>query len=362
MTRTLVYIGSASHLKPSALGDSDRATLGIALRSFDQVVHALCPSGDELALVYAKAAGATDAGWLKDVESPQSDVSLVGLGALERLGGRFAGELAEHNRATLVFDVLDVKRNGQQFIVTRDASPRVREELVIAGPVVLVVSPYANRPPYVSRYRLQMAASIVNAGWGARPAQQDESLPVSVTNSSDAQTRPLNGWEPVRPRVRQAVTPDAGQAPAHNRLDIAFGLSASGREPQAASNIIQADAATCARHLLRYLAHHGFLAASAGAVDKLSYSAPTAADPEADKSNRTPSAAMPLADSAGHLSDRMARGPRTADTLPQRIARRPRPFHRDTKEASLTPRLDRRPRLLNDTGERLRRWPRLVKE
>lgn len=362
------------------LGNSDRAAIGLALRESEHSAVAACPHGDSAAFVYARAAGVMVTDWLSETEAPQSYLCLIGLGALERLGCEFPGRLAERNHTTLIFDVLDARRRGQQLIVTKDLAHGAREEWTLAGPAVLVMSPLAVRPPYVSRHRLYMAARALNIDWPTERTNcereamagkvggavlRDKSLAGTVVDRGDMLPQSTEVWEPVRPRVKLATTSGAGRAPAHNRLDSAFGLSAAGPQQQAAGNVIQADAATCARHLLRYLAHHGFLAASGKTVAELAAgsvpadSSAAAAGPAIESLNRT-AATAPVANDTGAVSNRMARGPRSLDRSPLGTARRPRSIDRETPATVPTARQVRRPRLLNSPEQPRRRCPRLI--
>ena len=248
MARTLVIIGSGVHTSSPGLAASDRAALGLALQRLAGPVAVRCPAADERAMVFALAAGAPDVRTLAGIEAEPFDVALVGYGALDQAGEQLAGLLAERNQATLVFDVLHVERSpagpsAAGWVVTKDLGRGRREEHVLDGPAVLVISPQAPRPPYVSRYRLQTAIDTL------RRTSSGVDTPAAAG---------ANDWRPARPRAKLGRGGQKLVGAANSRLDEAFGLDApasSGDREQ----ILEADPATCAQHLLRYLAHHGFV-------------------------------------------------------------------------------------------------------
>ena len=137
-------------------------------------------------------------------------------------------------------------------------------------------------------------------------------------------------------------------------MSAAFGISAAS-SASANDRLIVADAATCARHLMRYLAHHGFLPASL-----------SKAPPDREEKLAAARSPKPQATSADFrnvsMSQRAARGPRFPNDSPQRLARRPRivqaadgqspantPLQRCPRPVGRPPTgLARRPRKLND--------------
>jgi hypothetical protein len=346
LRRTLAIIGSGQ----AGLGDSDRAALGLALR-LGSLVAAYCPPGDERAAVYALAAGAAEVHWLEDADALEFDLALLGLGALSQLGDMIAGVLAERSRATLLFDVLDVQRSETCLVVWQDAGRGSREVCKLRGPAapsgggtaVLVASDNAARAPYVSRYKLQRAAQAL-AGWAERRESHPDASEIT--------------WQPARPRPRTGQQNQ--DRPAGSRLDSAFGIGAESA-PLSGSQIIQAEPAICAQHLLRYLAHHGFIrtpdAAQAGIDLERIRTAPQPGS----------GSVAAIAEAAGAPSGKAARGPRPAEAddsaqqkdFGQQLARRPRPIvETPTAQSDLPARIARRPRPLDQAGEDRRRGPR----
>jgi electron transfer flavoprotein alpha/beta subunit len=303
MTTTLAIIGSnpADGANPAEMPLSDRAAIAWAL-AVDGEALAICAAHDAAAHEFAIAAGAGRVENADEAGRPTFDLAILGEGALLQLGSVLPGVLAERRGATLVFAAIEMRREGEHLVVVRGAPRGGREVWTINGPAVVVVSPDAPRPGYVSRFRRHRArTSLVDRGVAAadRP-------PVG------------SAWGAVRPRVRWAPQATA-QSAADDRLRDAFGESAAIRG-SAGQSIVSADAATCARHLLRYLAHHGFLP---GQREGVSFDEPPSRAPQSMRESQPESqqrpAPLPTAP-AGAL----ARGPHLAGESPERIARRPR--------------------------------------
>jgi len=346
MNRVLVFIGSSARGGWDGILASDRAALGLALRQGAGAVRAFCPTADERAMTFALAAGAAEVGSLAEIQPQTFDVALVGHGALdstlEEPEGSLAGRLAEMNRATLVFDVLDVARVAERLIVSRDEGRGRREELVLEGPAVLVISPQARRPPYVSRFRMQAAAQMLrraNAAFGGSPPPADD-------------------WQPARPRAKLGSRGNAPAAAGGSRMDEAFGLGepAPSGDPE---HVLQADPATCARHLLRYLAHHGFVERD----DLKSSIDVEVAAPQPAFAAVVPAPDASVANSqASTIPDELAsirRVPRRADEPPERIARQPRRSAAQPA-ASPPPSVARRPRSAGQADTSSRRGLRPI--
>ena len=200
------------------------------------------------------------------------ELAWIGEGCLERLGDEFAADLAERHAAALLFDVTSCEQvdHGTRHVI-RDAGRGARDVIRITGPAALVVSPWVARPDYVSRFRRRQARTKLPA------------LP-QVAASHVTRGEP---WQAVRPRTRHAVV-GAQPAKTDDRMDAAFGIATPAgtraREP------ILADPETCARHLARYLAHHGFLARSSIADHAGLSGANTETEPKLPGPERQPSA------------------------------------------------------------------------
>ena len=157
MANVVVIFASNAQAEMPQMGVSDRAAIGLAVSRFTDPVAGFCPQGDQLAMNYGAAAKIVKVEPLA-ITNTDFDVALVGQCALSEFGDELAGSLAEKRNATLVFDVLDVHREGDQLRIIKDIGHGNREEWIVSGPVVMVISADAVRPPYVSRYRRMMAA------------------------------------------------------------------------------------------------------------------------------------------------------------------------------------------------------------
>jgi electron transfer flavoprotein alpha/beta subunit len=289
------------------LAHGDRAAVALAV-SFapgttnHELTTVFYPWGDNLAACYAQALGATPVAW--DGVTPHGfDLAIIGPGAIDRFGDELAGQLAESFRATLLFDVLECRRELQGWSVLCDAGRGARERIEVVGPVVLVMSADVARPRYVSRYRLSLARSAVSA-----PGSSE------VKPASDR--RPA--WELVTPRVSRRVTDPSNATDAEARTNAAFGIGGMSHE-RARGSIVTEDAATCAEILLRYLVHHGFVERPVGQPDEFE---PRAHVVETGGQHQPRNPDKP--DGTTLTDTARKRGPRVASDSLARIARRPR--------------------------------------
>ena len=284
MPKTAVIIGCIDGVLPA----SDRAATALAVTQFGNDVVLCSPRREETALRYGLGAGARD---VLPIEACNALVYLVGRGGAGVDGDLMVAQLATARQAALVLDVLDVQACADGVRVRRDLGRGAREELTVTGPAVLMVADDAPQQMYVSRFR-QMTVT-------PPPVEAAPNQPVS--------------WGPVRLRARTADLTVRTAAAARDRMFAAFGLNDGGAASDA--HIIADDAEICAEHLVRYLAHHGF-------VDRHF----TAADAPVDRSeNRQTLAVMTnvdqtLSDSSNLRSPRPVQGPAGG------LHRRPRPY------------------------------------
>lgn len=341
MTIALAFLAStATPAGGRALSRSDRAAIEQAMSSSRDAV-AICIPGDRLAAEYATAAGcrvkfASDA-----VEIPAFATAWFGCGYLEHQGDEITAQLAEQRAASLVFDVLSAARlSDGNLRIMRAARARARDVIDVSGPVVLVVSEFAARPNYVSRYRRQQAK------------RQVVIVPAEV---------PVSDWQPVRPRTKRSGG-SLSEGSIDERTDAAFGMTE--RQTSATDQPIVADPKTCAEQLVRYLAHHGFL--QRGQVSPLSPEG-RGAGGEGDVTDvevgRKPDALArdgrlsSLASASGSLISVVARRPRLPDESTSRRLRQPRRVESTIPSASNIS--DRRPRLIGKPGNN-NRGPRRI--
>jgi hypothetical protein len=253
MRRVAVIIGSCEEVGgpvtlPRPLPKSDRATIGLAIKRFGGQVDAYCLGDDEDALRYALAAGAATATRLDDVSAIDFDVVLIGSGGAGPWGDLLPALLAERKQCAMVFDVLDVDPSPGGITVRRDLGHGSREVLSLSGPAVLSIAENAEQLLYVSHYRRQ-AVRVALPAPSAGPAL-DPLLAVS------------GPWEPVRPRVKTGSLAAKTGGSASARMQALLGMTAGADRENVRAHVIVADAATCARHLLRFLSHHGIIATS----------------------------------------------------------------------------------------------------
>jgi hypothetical protein len=294
-----------------ALGQGDRAAVHWGVSLAGQACEALVPPGDAAAWCYATAVGARVRPW-DERQVVMADLVLIGPGAIDAYGDDLAGRWAERLSTELLFDGLQLERDETTWKIACDAGSGARDVLHVEGGVVIVVSQFAARPPYVSRFRLAQAARQIPK---ANPRRDRTSK-----------------WQPVTPRPPRPVS--AENADAGRRANAAFGIdfsapSGSGRK------IIAESPAVCAQVLLRYLVHYGFV----------SRSLPDVADtPVASRRSpvETEYVSMPGADS--ELTGARRRGPRRGDGALRRRSRRPRPVSSSPPAAAAADSRSRRPR------------------
>jgi hypothetical protein len=117
------------------------------------------------------------------------------------------------------------------------------------APAVLGIAEEAVQLLYVSHYR-QQAVSPALLTTTTGPMRQ----PPAAEDSP---------WEPLRPRVQTSSLAARTGGSASGRMQALLGVAADAPETGERAQVIVADAATCAQHLLRFLRHYGMVAASA---------------------------------------------------------------------------------------------------
>lgn len=277
-----------------ALPASDRGAAGLALLHWANSAQARVATGDSQALAYARAAGLV-ARAVSDLEHCQARWLLVGRGGCGRDGDRMAARIAFHNRAALVFEVLDVMPDADALHVVRDLGRGARDELVISGPAVLVVSEQVRRIGYVSRHRLRLAA------------REFQPAPFPALGSS---------WRVARPRTHLGDSLQHSEGSAADRRNRLVGARDDELQ-QENRTTIHDSAEQSARHLLRYLRHHGFLEIAHTDHDAPGFAeTPTAAHSPArsvrsqDGSRSAPEASDQSGDSPDSLLGALQRAPR----------------------------------------------------
>jgi hypothetical protein len=238
MTRIAAIIGSASPATASGtptLPMSDRGAIALALARFVGDVRAYAADAD--ARCFARAAGIEAVEEVSNLEMGAVDVSLIGRGGCAESGDLLPARLAEEGSAALVYDVIDVQRESDRLLVTRDLGRGARDLLSVRGRAVLVVAESVERGPYVSRYRMNAARAA-----GGELTTREE--PNSV------------GWEPIAPRVRLG---DHGARVAGSAVERMNALFGAGEAAENTTSLVRGSAEECARHLVRYLSHHGFV-------------------------------------------------------------------------------------------------------
>jgi electron transfer flavoprotein alpha/beta subunit len=336
MRRVAVILGSRREVGgavalPPTLPKSDRAAIGLALKRFGGQVDAYCLRNDEEALRYALAAGATTATRLDDVVAIDFDVVLIGSGGAEPWGDLLLALLAERKQCAMVFEVLDVKPTHNGMTVTRDLGRGGREILALSPPAVLGIAENASQLLYVSRYRRQMA-----------PAPR---LAPSAELAVDPLAAGSGPWEPARPRVKIGNLAAKTAGSATGRMQALLGIAADTARADAGAHVIVADAATCARHLLRFLRHHGIIA--------------TAVNPEQEAASRT----SPPDDRQGpeaSIRTRYRRGLKPLERKTCSPERQPRPLQPSGEPSQQTGLAKRGPHPIGQTTPRRVRGPRPV--
>lgn len=326
------------------LARADCAAVQWARQTTEDAI-AMCPAGDRLAAEYALAAGIHCIQVLQDAPLPECEAVYVGTGGADRMGDVELARWAERMKATLLFDVLACSEPAQGVRqVTCDAGRGARFVLHVRGPIIAVLSLHVARPAYVSRFRRGAAGRQLSG---------------TLSNAYDQVGRENRAlaWQPVRPRVRAVRGPQEAST-ADQRLDGAFSIQAGGGKQE--THVIVADAETCARHLLRYLAHYALLPDSVW-VPAERPAAPevlrAAMETESSETQRPPSRSV----SSCEWTDRRPR--LQAGASREALARQPRPLGETARPVSATaPRepSQRRPRQTHDSPARLARQPRPI--
>jgi hypothetical protein len=320
------------------LARSDCAAIHWARQSVENAV-AVCPAGDRVAMEYALAAGIRIVEELEELPPAAFDVAYVGTGGAELVGDIDLARWAERSKASLLYDVIGCSEPRQDVREVRcDVGRGARYHVSVRGPLILVLSPRVARPVYVSRYRRHAAA------------RQLAREPASVHGRRALRMR-SHAWRTVRPRVRTLRGPGEPST-ADDRLDSAFSIQAGDRNET--TNVIVDRPEICARHVLRYLAHHGIVC-RATSDDRLEV-------PYVGQASTAFRAAeRQVTHEVVSLCAFMERRPRQADEAPARRVRQPRPAVGAVQLVS-TPSsgelMGRRPRHAGDSSARLARQPR----
>ena len=336
---------------------------------------ACCPAGDIAATQYALASGIRDVHAGMRQAAADCELVWIGSGAMEHGGDAMAAQIADDLNASLLFDVLEYRRENSGRVIIRDAGRGSREVLLAQGRLVLVVSDSASRPPYVSRYRRQQSRELAEA---VRHSQG-----TSAVSGTDLQPMaPLvsrEDWQISRPRTRMApgAAGDAAGAAATggaaDRLNSAFGINATAPS-DFGSLLAEADPETSARQLLRYLIHHGFVQSAHPATEEFPPPQPAAvpvdqpgAMSSTDRAIDALTAAYPAAHMPGQLSSRILRRPRHTENIAL-VARETTSFRRAGDVSplilprqttqGLTPPCSGSYSILPDAFMRVRRQPR----
>lgn len=310
MPRVIVFLASeetSDGLRSMTV--SDRAATAMALACSPNAAG-FYSLDDVTAAEFALAAGITRAEPLREGMPATFDLGFLGESFIALHGDDFAGRLAEQSSAALIFDVLSCEETfaGVRRVI-RDAGRGAREIIELTGPAVLVVSPTAARPAYVSRYRRRQARNNISKS-AAESAIADKIQ-----------------WQRVRLRTRKAISTTA-DAHADQRMDAAFGVET---KTESANGPIIADPATCARQLVRYLAHHGFLPPKAGV-------AAGGTPLRLGEGRGSSSIATPVEDSGTCRPASVSRRPRRPQDSPQRQHRQPRLVGQSITTSSRLPR------------------------
>jgi len=170
------------------------------------------------------------------------DVALIGRGGCAERGDLLPAELAEEGSAALVYEVVDLQREPDRLLVTRDLGRGARDLVGVRGRAVLVVSEAVERGAYVSRHRIEAARQACRG-------LPEEGAPSRIE------------WEHAAPRVRLGDRATRLAGSASTRRNALFGM---GERVEKTATLISGSAEECARHLLRYLSHHEFVESGLG--------------------------------------------------------------------------------------------------
>ena len=243
MTRTAVIIGSSSSEIVSGaptLPISGRGAIALAMARFGGNVCAYAADAD--VGCFARAAGVerVEEISIQEIDGVVLDsigVALIGRGGCGEFGDALPARLAEQSGAALIYDVIDVQPKGDRLAVTRDLGRGVRDLLSVRGRAVLVVADSVVRGPYVSRHRMNAQRTV-----GAESAARNEPSRVE--------------WQSATPRVRLGDHASRVSGRAAERMNALLGV---GGASEKTASLVRGSAEECARHLLRYLSHHGFV-------------------------------------------------------------------------------------------------------
>lgn len=244
--RVLVVVASVE----GSLLKSDQAAASQAVARFGTGVMVSGPRDDETALGYALAAGAAE---VVTIKPDVADLIVFGRGGIEPDGEQKAAKLALAMNACLIFDVLSFETIQQELIVTRDLGRGCRERLTVTFPAVLVMSIQAEPQTYISRFRRMQGAERVR--------QQ-----LSSWKHGQPLERKTRNWGAARPRTRMSEASRKTAGDSRSRMFDAFGLANESKASTSEQHLVTGTAATCAIHLVRYLAHHGFVEARVPAI------------------------------------------------------------------------------------------------
>jgi len=305
MTLIAAIIGSATPVTASGvqtLPMSDRGAIALAMARFAGDVRAYAADAD--ARCFARAAGVETVEEISDPGMGAFAVALIGRGGCAERGDLLPARLAEASGAALVYDVIDVQPKADGLMVTRDLGRGARDLLSVRGRAVLVVAESVERGPYVSRYR----RNAVKGASGESAARREQSCVE---------------WEPTTPRVRLGDHAARVAGSAAERMNALFGLGAIAENT---ASLVRGSAEECARHLLRYLSHHGFVERGLGGELQSASGGTVASWAAARRAERKQSTAEQAMDSqpAARRPERSAAG---AASIPTRLRRRPRALH-----------------------------------
>ncbi len=343
MTQATVILGQSIAPAGELPTLADRVVLERAVDCFSVHPEVYLVAADDAARRYALAAGASRVDILGDLQTVQAEWVLVGPGSLAEHGDWLPAALAEHHSAALVFDIQDILAvDGNTMLARRDLGSGHRDELVITAPAVLVFSPQLVPTRYVSRFRQRAVGA---------------ESPIRIHPHIQSPLQGLAGdWGPVRPRVQIAPEVPSGATTAEDRANSAFGLATDLKNSSDSGQPLQADPATCAAHLRRYLSHHGLLpAALRGSLSEL----PNLPATESSVPVQPPSDIASTQRSA-QIARRVPR--RIGEVAPERHRRQPRRVEVSIPPESLTASIARRPRRLGNAAPERQRGPKDLRD
>jgi hypothetical protein len=290
MPSVAIIIGSTSSEAASGvtkLPISDRGAIALATARFGKRVRAYATDAE--ARCFARAAGVESVGEISIQEIASADVILIGRGGCHEFGDALPASLAEESGAALVYDAIDIQSEAGRLIVTRDLGRGARDQLSVRGRVVLVVADSVVRAPYVSRYRIKAQRSAVRKSpilrdlsgdeltgqngdgvtgrnGGESKEQSGDEFKMQSGGEPSAATEPkLLAWQPAVPRVRLGDHATRVSGRAVERMNALFGVSPTS---DSTPSLVGGSAEECARHLLRYLSHHGFVERGSSGVSE----------------------------------------------------------------------------------------------